>query len=101
MTFIQQKEKKSKYMLFIDLKKAYDSVDRAKLIQILRERVTSEVEKHLVEIMVLLLQTNNIDFHGETIRCNTGVPQGGVLSPLWFNVYLEGVLSLNNNSHIW
>ena len=48
--------------MFMDLKKAFDSVDRVKLFRILRERCTNQIEEHVVRCIERLFDTNTMKF---------------------------------------
>ena len=47
-------------MLLIDLQKAYDSVDREKLLNILDQRAKTLVDKQIAQIIRLLHENNEI-----------------------------------------
>jgi len=48
-----------------------------------------------VEIAANLLSGTQLEFGGDNVEITRGVPQGGVLSPLMFNVVLEEILLSN------
>ena len=84
--------KKRKYNLLVDLQKAYDSVDRELLFRILRDRAKNEMEGHLLSLIEELHRTSLIEVGTSTLVAEMGLPQGSVLSPLLFNIYLEEAL---------
>ena len=45
-------------MMLIDLQKAYDSVDRHKLLEILDKRAKTELEKQVAKLIRLLHEDN-------------------------------------------
>ena len=47
-------------MLLIDLQKAYDSVDREKLLNIIDRRAQTKVDKQIAQIIRLLHENNEI-----------------------------------------
>lgn len=79
---------------FVDFKKAYDSVDRESLFQILKEQGLDL--KTLALIRETLTDTKSkVKFMGELsepFQIKTGVRQGDGLSPLLFNCVLEKVI---------
>jgi retron-type reverse transcriptase len=76
----------------VDLQKAYDSVDRELLFRILRDRAKNEMEGHLLSLIEELHRTSLIEVGTSTLVAEMGLPQGSVLSPLLFNIYLEEAL---------
>ena len=79
---------------FVDFKKAYDSIDRESLFQILKEQGLDL--KTLALIRETLTDTKSkVKFMGEIsqpFQIKTGVRQGDGLSPLLFNCVLEKVI---------
>jgi hypothetical protein len=60
--------------LFVDLKKAYDSVDRNKLFQILLNRATNNEERKIIYLIWDLFYRNTILFDNTKINVEKGVP---------------------------
>jgi hypothetical protein len=80
-------------LLFVDFRKAYDTVHRETLWFLLRHM-------GVPERLVAVLRHWNLDRHtqlrmdgvdGEPYTVNKGVAQGDVLSPLLFDLYIEGL----------
>jgi hypothetical protein len=84
--------KKRRFNLLVDLQKAYDSVDRQILWSLLRARCKNQQEKSLIELIVKLHNESTIQVGMYNINAEMGLPQGSVLSPVLFNVYLEEAL---------
>ena len=82
-------------ILGIDLSKAFDCLDRVKLIDIFRTaRIGTEDDLRILTYMLaetelqVKIQNEVSDFFGTSI----GTPQGDALSPVLFLVYLEFIL---------
>ncbi len=84
--------KKRKFNLLIDLQKAYDSVDRVTLWKLLKQRCKSQQEKSLVGLIIKLHNDSTIQVGTHSMNAEMGLPQGSILSPVLFNVYLEEAL---------
>ena len=82
------------YLCFVDLTKAYDSVNRQAMTAVLKEY---GVPQQLVEIIGDLhtgthCQVRTAGGTSEEFEVNTGVRQGCVLSPLLFNCVMDKIL---------
>ena len=73
----------------IDLQKAYDSVDREILWKLLDKRCKDDSERTIVKLLMKLHSESTIQVGEHHINAEMGLPQGSVLSPVLFNVYLE------------
>ena len=90
-----QGRKKRNYAALIDLQKAYDTVNREKLWRILGSRCRNETDHALALLIIKMYQKSQVVIGKHTFTVDLGVVQGGVLSPMLFNVYLEEALSTN------
>jgi hypothetical protein len=84
--------------VFLDFKKAYDSVPQALLWDILRRMGMPET---FVDLLRTWSEQSNIRFKmggvsQQPFPQETGVPQGGVLSPICFNFFIEVLLRYVN-----
>ena len=82
------------FMVFIDLKKAYDTLDRAQALRILEAyRVGPNLR--------LIIQTvwdgdtlvpRQSGYYGRPLKARRGVRQGDIISPLIFNIMVDAVV---------
>jgi len=78
------------WLLEVAIRKFYDSLDRAQLRTLLRQRVRDGVLLRLIDkwLKAGVLEDGDISYP------EAGTPQGGVISPLLANVYLHYVLDV-------
>ena len=86
----RKKKKSSLFMAFIDLRKAFDSVWREKLWEVLREKKLGGKFLNIVKEMYRGNKRKIKVGRSETnwIPCNKGIKQGCVLSPMLFAIFL-------------
>ena len=75
----------------IDLSKAFDTVDLSQLLQDISEL---EINSYIKRFLKAYLRGRHtyVEFRGEKSKfrkIKQGVPQGGVLSPMLFNIYMS------------
>ena len=73
------------WVIDFDIEKYFDTVNHDKLISILRERVKDDKTLHLIREYLKAGVMEN----GVKTRTEEGVPQGGPLSPILANIYLD------------
>jgi len=73
-----------------DIEKFFDSVDHAKLREVLSQRVRDGV---LIRLIGKWLNAGVLE-EGSVRHPETGTPQGGVISPMLANIYLHEVLDV-------
>jgi RNA-directed DNA polymerase len=78
------------WVLEADIEGFFDSVDHAKLREVLSQRVSDGV---LIRLIGKWLKAGVLE-DGAVRHPETGTPQGGVISPLLANVYLHEVLDV-------
>ena len=78
------------HLLEADIVSFFDSIDRQKLMEMLRDRIADE---SLMRLVGKCLHVGVLD-GGEYSEPDVGTAQGSVLSPLLGNVYLHHVLDL-------
>ncbi|NDF25896.1 MAG: hypothetical protein EB149_07955, partial [Thaumarchaeota archaeon] len=87
---------KERYLInSIDLSKAFDCIDRKKLIEIFeKEKIADEDELRILSYLLsntkLRVRIGNVI--GRTFSTTIGTPQGDALSPVLFLVYMESIL---------
>lgn len=82
------------WVLEVDIREFFDSLDRAHLREILRRRVRDGV---LLRLIGKWLNAGVLEA-GELSRPEAGTPQGGVVSPLLANVYLHEVIDKSSQN---
>jgi group II intron reverse transcriptase/maturase len=78
------------WVLEVDIRKFFDTLDHAQLRELLRRRIRDGVLLRLIGkwLNAGVLESGNVSFP------EAGSPQGGVISPLLANVYLHYVLDV-------
>jgi group II intron reverse transcriptase/maturase len=76
------------WVLELDIQRFFDSLDHGKLREILRQRVRDGV---LLRLIGKWLRAGVLE-EGSLVHPEAGTPQGGVVSPLLANVFLDAVL---------
>ena len=83
------------HIMGIDLSKAFDCIDRSKLLQILeQQQIATEDELRLIQYLIsdTKLQVKLGQTYGEKFQTVIGTPQGDALSPMLFLIYLEQII---------
>lgn len=91
---LHSRSDKPLYMIFLDLKKAYDTLDRSQAMRILEgygvgpnlRRIISKVWEG--DTMV----PRQSGYFGKPFRAHRGVRQGDIMSPLIFNIMVDAVV---------
>ncbi len=73
------------WVIDLDIEKYFDTVNHDKLVSILRERINDAPTLHLIRSFLKA----GVMEDGLTSPTTEGVPQGGPLSPILSNVYLD------------
>ena len=83
-------ERPVRWMLDVDIKAFFDTLDHQHLRQILDRRMRDGVVRRLIDkwLKAGVMEQGTLSYRDE------GTPQGGVISPLLSNIYLHEVLDL-------
>ena len=98
---ITEKYQETLYMMGIDLSKAFDCIDRFKLLQILEE---GNISTNALRIIQYLISSTHMQCQvgktkSETFDTTQGIPQGDALSPVLFIIYLEKIMRTFREKH--
>ena len=94
-----------RWVVDADLKSYFDTIPHDKLIKLVQLRIT---DKAVIKLLVLWLEAGVME-DGTIARTSLGTPQGGVISPLLANIYLNALDQLwvkqnlagwNHNAHL-
>lgn len=85
MLKLQRESKEMDYALEGDISGAYDFVNHKKLINILKKKIN---DKKFLRLIKQGLE-HNINFEGKRQKNLIGTPQGGIASPILFNIYMN------------
>ena len=77
-------------ILLIDIKKAYDSVDLETLKKIIIKKIPNNA---ILLDFINIYQQLTMIINDEKINFTRGLPQGSALSPIFFNIYINKVLT--------
>jgi len=76
-----------KYVLDADIKSFFDNISHTKILELLREKITDGKVLELIKGMLKQEIMEEI----KKWTPESGTPQGGVISPLLANIYLDGL----------
>ena len=87
---------KTLYQVFLDLTKAYDTVDRERVLEILEQY---GIGPNIIRLLRRYWSNNTLvpkqsGFFGEPFAAERGVTQGDIISPTIFNIIVDAVLRI-------
>ena len=82
--------KPTNYIVEVDIKKFFDTVDHKWLYEMLRQRISDPV---FLGLIWRFLRAGVME-NSEVIVSDNGTPQGGIVNPILANIYLHYVLDL-------
>ena len=95
MIYYKSQKYNYKKALLIDIKKAYDSVNRNKLKEIIKNKFENEEALFLITF-IEIYESLTMIINGSEINTLKGLSQGSALSPMYFNLYInDALISLN------
>lgn len=88
-----ERNDRSYRIMGIDMSKAFDSINRSKLLNVLEE-ILYESEYRIIRYLITntTLKARINGNYGNTFYTRIGVPQGDALSPALFIIYLEAIM---------
>lgn len=75
-----------KWLIEGDIKAAYDTVDHKVLIKLLRRRINDD---RFIQLIKKALEAGYLERPNRHITSLIGTPQGSIISPILFNIYLS------------
>ena len=91
---LTQRAKKPLFMIFLDLKKAYDTLNRQRTMQILEGYGVGVNIRRFIETIWEgdTMIPKQAGFFGKPFRARRGVRQGDIMSPIIFNIVADAVI---------
>ena len=84
-------DKDEKFLLFVDLKNAYDCVNHRRLFDKLKNKGFDEAMIRVIN-KIYSSARMKLNLLGGTIYVNRGVLQGSIISPMLFNLYIDDLI---------
>ena len=79
------------YVVEADIKGFFENIEYEWMVRMLKERIDDEA---FIRLIWKWLKAGVLDTDGKVLHPATGVPQGGIISPILSNIYMHYVLNL-------
>ena len=91
---LAQRSNKPLHMIFLDLKKAYDTLDRDRTMKILEGYGIGENVRWIIQMIWQgdTMVPKQAGFFGRPFRATRGVRQGDIVSPFIFNIVCDAII---------
>ena len=76
------------HVVDIDIEGYFDAIDQNRLLELVKEEIA---DKAVLDLIKKFLQAGVVETDGKIQASETGTPQGGVISPLLSNLYLDAL----------
>ena len=91
------------YKIFLDLRKAYDSIDRKRVLKLMEKyKVGTKVRRYVDRVwdnqFFMLRQAG---FYSEPVNVERGCTQGDIDSPIIFNLIIDAVIRTWKKKERW
>jgi len=93
----QYKDKHKSYhgIIFIDFKAAFDTVPHNNLLQIVSDK--KFLNYFEMDLLNFLIKNSYLEINGSKYRIKKGVPQGSIISPLLFDIFMDDLINFLKN----
>ena len=88
----------SQYMVFVDVEQAYDSIEPAKLEEVLKLKLFNQTEINVIMNLMTHISAITSTQWGDSdlFPLDRGLPQGDSLSPITFVIFLDSLVTIMN-----
>jgi hypothetical protein len=82
------------YMIFLDVRKAYDTLDRDRTTKVLKEYGVGDKVRRIIELVWKgdTMTPKQNKYYGKSFKAERGVRQGDIISPTIFNIVIDAII---------